>query len=228
MAGRSHLPGAAVPWIAGPLAVVVLTSGGFLLYERAAEPEQPSPAAAGSGRGDPTDAPSPGAPPVGLLPPEDLEGRIAPAASGSRPVPDAAAGLGPLSVEQAVRAGPVPEQAVLRAISGLQTLGMQDGFARRFDAGRYTTTVVVYRFLAPDGAASLVELATGDTVVASRSGVPGAIVLPPTRGSTDVGGMFSYGSNVYEITLLGKSRAVDQSDVDAALRRQYDHVVLTG
>ncbi|MDQ3610676.1 MAG: hypothetical protein M4D85_03540 [Actinomycetota bacterium] len=225
---RSHLPGGAVPWIAGLLAVVMLTSGGFLLYERAAEPEQPSPAAAGSGRGDSTGEPSPGAPPVGLLPPEDLEGRIAPAASGSRPLPDAAAGLGPLSVEQAVRAGPVPEQDVLRAVSGLQTLGMQDGFARRFDTDRYTMTVVVYRFFAPDGAASLVELATGDTVVASRSGVPGAILLPPTPGSTDVGGLFSYGSNAYEITLLGKSGAVDLTDVDAALRRQYEHVVLTG
>lgn len=202
----------AVPSIAALLAVVLLTGFGVVGYERAAERQRPSPTTNGQA----------------LLPPEDLEGRIAPAASGSRPLSDAVTELGPLTVEQVVRAGPVREQDVPQAVSGLQTLGLLEAFGRGFDTDRYTTTVVVYRFSAPDGAASLVELATDGTALDSESDVPGAIVLPPTPGSTDVSGLFSYGTHAYELTLTGTSGAVDQTDVDAALRRQYEHVVRTG
>ena len=62
----------------------------------------------------------------------------------------------------------------------------------------------------------------------SASGVPGAIVLPAAPGSPEVGALFSYGNHAYELTLTGTSGAVDQSEVDAALRRQYDHALLTG
>ena len=206
--------------IAGLLAVVLLAGCGVVLYERAAAEDRPSPAAAGPGR--------PADPPGEQLPPQDLEGRIAPAADGSRMLPDAGPGLGPLTVEQVVRAGPVPDDEVSLAVQSLQTLGLQDGFGRSFAADRYRLTVSVYRFAAPDGAASLVELATDDTALDSRSGVPGAVVLPPTLGSTAFGGLFSYGSHAYELTLSGTSGVFDQADVDAALRRQYDHVLLTG
>ena len=214
-------PGGAGP-VAGLLAVVLITGCGLVLYERAVDQERPSPAATGPGQTDPNEL---GAAKAGLLPAQDLEGRIAPAASGSRTLPDSGTGLGPLTVEQVVRAGPVPEGDVPRAVTGLQTLGLLDGFGRAVDADRYTLTVVVFRFSTPDGAASLVELATDDTAVSSASGVPGAIVLPQEPGSTDIGGLFSYGNYAYELTLSG---AVDRTDVDLALRRQYDHVLRTG
>lgn len=217
----SQRPGGAAP-VAGLLAVVLIISFGLVLSERAADEERPSPAATGPGQVNPDGL---GAPTAGLLPPQDLGGRIAPAASDSRALPDTGTGLGPLTVEQVVRAGPVPEGDVPRAVTGLRTLGLLDGFGRAVDAGRYTLTVVVFRFSTPDGAASLVELATDDTAVPSASGVPGAIVLPQAPGSPDVGGLFSYGNYAYELTLSG---TVDKTDVDLALRRQYDHVLRTG
>lgn len=206
--------------IAGLLAAVLLTGCGLVLYERAAAQDRPSPAAAGPGQ--------PAAPPGEPLPPQDLEGRIAPAAGGSRMLPDAGPGLGSLTIEQVVRAGPVPDGEVSPAVQGLRTLGMQDGFGRNFAADRYTLTVSVYRFSTPEGAASLVELATDATARDSESGVPGAVVLPPAPGSTAFGGLFSYRSHAYELTLSGTSGAFDSADVDAALRHQYDHVLLTG
>ncbi len=223
-----HRPGIAVPSIAGLLAVVMLTGSGLIMSERSTEQQQPSTSATGRSQAASVSAPSPAPPPVGPLPPMDLGGRIAPAASGFRTIPDSVTELGPLTVEQVVRGGPVPDEEVSLAIKGLQTLGMQDGFGRAFEADRYALSVAVYRFAAPDGAASLVELATDATARTSGSGVPGAIVLPPAPGSTAFGALFSYGSHAYELTLFGESGAFDQSDVETALRRQYDHVLLTG
>jgi hypothetical protein len=222
---RRYRPGWAVSGIAASLVAVLLVSAFAVLDQSPAlvaaldevleEPQDPPSA-------QPPVAEPP--PATGPLPPEDLQGRIAPSMAGFRPIKDAESGLGPLTVEQLVALSE-SEQDAPDAIAGLRDLGVEEAFGRAFGNADVAYTVIVYRCDTPENAQRLLAATTVGTDRIDL-GVPDAVTYAPEDEGAVVRGLVARGRFVYEVAAHSADGPVDTAVLQRALLHQRSHAVL--
>ncbi len=224
-------PGAVAPAVGVVLTLLLLTAGGVVdarsgtsvLAAAVGDTGVTTPAATATAPATPA---PPVAPPVGPLPPEDLQGRIAPAAPGFDVVPDADSGLGPLTVEQAATLGSDTKDVAAQA--GFVALGYQAGYGRGFTGASYDYAVLVYRLRDAKAVATLIEQARASGT--TRPGaVPGSVVYDePDDATPGRSCLFGMGEDLYEVDVYGSAGKADDAQLANRTRAQYDHVQLTG
>jgi uncharacterized RDD family membrane protein YckC len=227
-APRTAMSGlAAVPLIATLLGTTLLTGG---LAAAAG-----SPATAAAAPAPPSAAPSPAAPspsptptvPVGQLPLEDLESRLATPGDDYTPLSDRVTELGDVGADSLIDRQRMPADEREAAKAGLRLLGFEKARGHGYDNEDAVVTLLVYRFKTAEGAQELMELSREDATgtFTSRT-VPGAFTWAVKEGVYNLQlGMFARGRFVYEITVLTPEPEPDHATFDAVLLRQRNVAV---